>query len=92
MRMGKEGASANRISKELGLNFNTVSRVLKKHGLGRTRRKLTREQIEEIRKSRQRGESIYSIAKRLNISTNLVSYHLKRSGQVRRSGRGQSPT
>jgi DNA-binding CsgD family transcriptional regulator len=81
VKMGKEGLSASKISRELKLNFNTVSRILKKHGLGRSRRKLTKEQIDEILNSRRRGESIYSIAKKLGVSTNLVAYHLKHSSR-----------
>ncbi|MEM4139395.1 MAG: helix-turn-helix domain-containing protein, partial [Sulfolobaceae archaeon] len=53
-------------------------RILKKHKLVKSKRKLTNEDIEKIKTMYLNGESIYRIAKVLNISTNLVVYHLKK--------------
>lgn len=83
IEMGKQGYSANRISKELNINFNTVLRIFKKYNLGKKRRKLDRKEIEKIREEYNKGNSIYRIAKELNISTNLVVYHLKKMGLYR---------
>ncbi|WP_420813357.1 CRISPR DNA repeat-binding protein Cbp1 [Metallosphaera hakonensis] len=75
---GKQGYSANKISKLLNMNSNTVLRILKKHNLVKTKRKLTQEKIEKIGDMYKNGYSIYKIAKELDISTNLVVYYLKK--------------
>uniref|UniRef100_UPI00359355E6 helix-turn-helix domain-containing protein n=1 Tax=Acidianus infernus TaxID=12915 RepID=UPI00359355E6 len=74
----KQGYSANRISKEMRLNSNTVLRILRKNNLVKTKRKLSKEDIEKIKLMYESGSSIYKIAKDLKISTNLVVYHLKK--------------
>jgi hypothetical protein len=52
---------------------------------------LDRKEIEKIREEYNKGNSIYKIAKELNISTNLVVYHLKKMG-LYRPIRESSPT
>lgn len=66
-------------------------RIFKKYNLGKKRRKLDRKEIEKIREEYNKGNSIYKIAKELNISTNLVVYHLKKMG-LYRPIRESSPT
>ncbi|AEB94220.1 MULTISPECIES: CRISPR DNA repeat-binding protein Cbp1 [Metallosphaera] len=75
---GKQGYSANKISKLLKMNSNTVLRILKKHNLVKGKRKLTQEKIQKIKDMYKNGYSIYKIAKELDISTNLVVYYLKK--------------
>ncbi|NON63510.1 CRISPR DNA repeat-binding protein Cbp1, partial [Acidianus sp. RZ1] len=79
IELAKGGVSANKISKELRLNPNTVLRILKKSALSRPRKKLKKEEIERIKEMYLNGYSIYRIAKEFNISTNLVVYHLKKT-------------
>ncbi|ARM76097.1 CRISPR DNA repeat-binding protein Cbp1 [Acidianus manzaensis] len=78
IELAKEGNSANKISKMLDINSNTILRILKKNNLASRKRKLTTEDIEKIKDMYLKGESIYRIAKDLKISTNLVVYHLKK--------------
>lgn len=78
IELAKQGYSANRISKEMGLNSNTVLRILRKNNLVKTKRRLSKEDIERIKTMYESGTSIYKIAKELKISTNLVVYHLKK--------------
>jgi len=62
----------------LELNSNTVLRILKKHKLVKTKRRMTQDKIEKIKEMYINGYSIYRIAKELSISTNLVVYYLKK--------------
>jgi Transposase. len=78
IEMGKQGYSANKISKMLELNSNTVLRILKKHKLVKTKRRMSQDKIEKIKEMYINGYSIYRIAKELSISTNLVVYYLKK--------------
>ncbi|EWG08264.1 MAG: CRISPR repeat-binding protein [Candidatus Aramenus sulfurataquae] len=78
VELGKKGYSANRISKELGVNSNTVLRVLRRYSLVKRKRKLSEANIKVIEEMYKSGASIYKIAKQLKISTNLVVYYLKK--------------
>ncbi len=48
-----------------------------------SRGRLTSEELEQIRQLYERGESIYSIAKKLNRPTSTIYYALKRMGYKR---------
>lgn len=80
IELAKKGLSARKISKELGINEPTVYRILNKYNLGKKIKRIKENEINTIIQMYNEGKSIYEIAKKLNRSTNLVVYYLKKHG------------
>lgn len=92
LELAKQGYSARAISRTLNVSESSVLRILRKHRMGKRIRKLGEEEIKLIKELYENGESIYSIAKRLRKSTNLIVYHLKKLGLYKQVTRGSSST
>ncbi len=93
--MYKEGRTVKEIAEELGLSMSTIYRLLAKKGVQlrrkpyKARGRLTPEELEQIKQLYQQGESIYSIAKKLNRPASTIYYALKRMGYIGKTSEEQ---
>ncbi|AEM39250.1 hypothetical protein Pyrfu_1392 [Pyrolobus fumarii 1A] len=97
VRMYTEGVPVRMIVEKLGVGYYRIYSVLRRYGVGPARRgsykhrgRLTEMELKEIRELWMRGETIYSIAKRLGRPASTVYYALKRMGLLDNKGDGEA--
>ena len=81
------GTPVHELLEKYGLSTSKFYEILRRHGVKlrlkrrpSTRRRLTEEELEEIRRMWERGMSIYAIAKALNRAVSTVYAALKKLG------------
>ena len=87
-KLYKEGVPVMEIAKQLGVSLNKIYKTLDRlEAMGRIKkrrshnakhRRLTKEELEQIKKLYKQGASIYEIAKRLDRPVSTIAYTLKK--------------
>ncbi len=83
----KSGVPVQELLEKYGISTTKLYEILRRHGVdlrskrrSTTRRRLSHEELEEIRRLWEQGKSIYAIAKELNRPVSTVYAALKRLG------------